>query len=125
MATQHLLLVLGLASQLAFAVIAKERKRKKDWTDCDENKNSTTERDFGKVLRRAFHLLDQFRGHSLPSEAVLRPPQPTSPSILSPFAATVATVVGCELAEDVHNESRIVSELKDPPLSKLGTILYR
>lgn len=70
---------------LAFAaVIAKERKRKKDWTDCDENKSSTVERDFGNVPRRASHSLNQLRGHFLPSEAVLRPPQPTSPSLLSP-----------------------------------------
>ena len=60
----------------------------------------------------------------MPSEAVLRPPQPTSPSILSPFATTVATVVGCELDEDVHNESRIVSEVKDSPLSKSIGPLY-
>jgi len=38
----------------------KKEKGKKDRTDCDENRSSTTERDFGKVPRRAFHSLDQF-----------------------------------------------------------------
>ena len=104
----------------------KRKKRKKDWTDCDENKSSTVERDFGNVPRRASHSLNQLRGHFLPSEAVLRPPQPTSPSLLSTprrhsrRCRRLWTRRGCPQWIPNSEWSK-----RSRSLSKHGTILYR